>query len=42
MHTMPDLSTTLAGVTLTGPIVSAAGTGGTATELADVLDLRQL
>ena len=40
MLAMPDLSTTLAGVELSGPIVSAAGTGGTATELADVLDLR--
>ncbi|MAB83914.1 MAG: dihydroorotate dehydrogenase B catalytic subunit [Phycisphaerae bacterium] len=36
------LATSLAGVTLTGPIISAAGTGGTATELADVLDLGDL
>ncbi len=34
-----SLSTTLAGVHLTGPLISAAGTGGTATELEDVLDL---
>lgn len=36
-----SLATTLAGVGLTGPLISAAGTGGTATELADVLDLAE-
>ena len=46
MSTMADphssLETSLAGVRLSGPIISAAGTGGTATELADVLDLADL
>lgn len=46
MSTMADphssLATSLAGVRLSGPIISAAGTGGTATELADVLDLADL
>lgn len=39
---MADLSTSLAGVELSGPIVSAAGTGGTALELADVMNLSHL
>ena len=46
MSTMADphssLKTSLAGVQLSGPIISAAGTGGTATELADVLNLADL
>ena len=36
------LATSIAGVELSGPIVSAAGTGGSCTELADILDLRCL
>lgn len=46
MWAMTDLSTALAtsiaGVDLSGPLVSAAGTGGTCMELAEVLDLRHL
>ncbi|MBS0196345.1 MAG: dihydroorotate dehydrogenase [Planctomycetes bacterium] len=40
-HTSP-LSTNLAGVRLSNPVLLAAGTAGTLDELADVLDLRRV